>query len=168
MSLKRLDLLFREVKDPVAQENFWRIRDLFKEISTGTTGPAGPTGPQGPAGPSGLPTFTFTSDAGTLATNLVRINAANTVTKITDNSSATIPNGIFGICYAKPSATQAEVMVLGVVPGYVGLTVGAAVFISTLGVPTHTPPSSGMVQQIGFALSTTEIFVNLLQPMRRS
>jgi hypothetical protein len=170
--LKRLDLLFREVKDPHAQENFYRLKNILSDIETGNVGPQGPPGPQGPIGvtPTTVPRLvaTFTTDVGTLATHLVRVTGASTVQNITDNLAATIPNGVFGVGYNKPSATSIEVIFGGIVGGYAGFTTGLPLFISTSGVPTHTVPSTGMVQQIGFAVSTTELFVQLMQPMRRS
>lgn len=175
-TLKRLDLLVREVQDPHAQENFWRLRRLIEDLeSTGIVGDTGPQGPQGAPGPAGpaattVPKLvvTFDTDVGTLATHLVRVTGTNTVQRITDNSSATIPNGVFGVGLSKPSALQLEVTFTGIVGGFAGFTVGSPLFISTSGVPTHTPPATGMVQQIGFAVSTSELFVQLMQPMRRS
>lgn len=53
-TIKRLDLLFKEVSDSHAQENFYRIKHYIDNLtSTGLVGPQGPQGPQGPAGPSG-------------------------------------------------------------------------------------------------------------------
>lgn len=172
-TLKRLDLLVREVKDPHAQENFWRLRNLIEDLSSnGIVGPQGPPGPAGPAGPTPISVpklvATFNTDVGTLATHLLRVNGDNTVTQITDNASGTIPNGVFGVGLSKPSALQIDVVFTGIVGGYSGFTIGSPLFISTLGVPTHTPPTTGMVQQIGFAVSATELFVSLMQPMRRS
>lgn len=172
-TLKRLDLLVREVKDPHAQENFWRLRNLIEDLSSnGIVGPQGPPGPAGPAGPTPISVpklvATFNTDVGTLATHLLRVNGDNTVTQITDNASGTIPNGVFGVGLSKPSALQIDVVFTGIVGGYSGFTIGSPLFISTLGVPTHTPPATGMVQQIGFAVSATELFVSLMQPMRRS
>lgn len=172
-TLKRLDLLVREVKDPHAQENFWRLRNLVEDLSSnGIQGPQGPPGPAGPAGPTPISVpklvATFNTDIGTLATHLLRVNGDNTVTQITDNASGTIPNGVFGVGLSKPSALQIDVVFTGIVGGYSGFTIGSPLFISTLGVPTHTPPATGMVQQIGFAVSATELFVSLMQPMRRS
>lgn len=111
---------------------------------------------------------TFATDAGTVVGNLVRVNGANSVTKITTNSSATIPNGIFGIVTAKPSALVADVVFIGIQGGYAGFTTGQPLFISTGGVPTHTVPTTGVVQQIGFAVSTTELFIQLMLPTIRS
>lgn len=172
-TLKRLDLLVREVKDPHAQENFWRLRNLIEDLSSnGIQGPQGPPGPAGPAGPTPISVpklvATFNTDVGTLATHLLRVNGDNTVTQITDNASGNIPNGVFGVGLSKPSALQIDVVFTGIVGGYSGFIIGSPLFISTLGVPTHTPPATGMVQQIGFAVSATELFVSLMQPMRRS
>lgn len=177
--LKRLDLLIREVEDPHAQENFWRLKNLLSDLSNGgIAGPQGPQGPPGPSGPTGptgpaatqVPQLvkTFNTDVGTLATHLLRVNGDNTVTQITDNASGTIPNGVFGVGLSKPSALQIDVIFMGIVGGYAGFTIGSPLFISTAGIPTHTPPATGMVQQIGFAVSATELFVQLMQPMRRS
>lgn len=169
-TLKRLDLLVREVKDPHAQENFWRLRNLIEDLSSsGIPGPQGPAGPIGPT-PISVPKLvaTFNTDVGTLATHLLRVNGDNTVTQITDNASGTIPNGVFGVGLSKPSALQIDVIFTGIMGGYSGFTIGSPLFISALGVPTHTPPATGMVQQIGFAVSATELFVSLMQPMRRS
>jgi hypothetical protein len=172
-TLKRLDLLIREVEDPHAQENFYRLKNILGDLATnGSIGPTGPQGPPGVAGPS--PTtvpklvVTFDTDIATLATHLVRVTAANTVQRITDNASATIPNGVFGVGLSKPSVLQIDVTFTGIVGGFAGFTVGSPLFISTSGIPTHTPPATGMVQQIGFAVSTSELFVQLMQPMRRS
>lgn len=169
--LKRLDLLLKEVKDPYAQENFWRLKQLFDsgELSSTTPGPQGPVGPPGPT-PTSVPrvTTTFNTDVGTSVLDLVRINGDNTVTKISDNLATTIPNGILGLAYYKPSSLSVEVITLWIIGGYAGLTIGQPVFISTLGALTHTPPATGMVQQVGMAVSATEVFVNLMQPMRRS
>lgn len=111
---------------------------------------------------------TFNTDVGTIPGSLVKISGTNTVTKISDNLSTTIPNGVFGIVWTKPSSTTAKVIFLGIMDGFSGFTAGLPLFVSPLGVPTHTPPPSGMVQQIGFAISSNRLFLNLGQPMRRS
>lgn len=169
--LKRLDLLLKEVSDPYAQENFWRLKQLFDsgELSSTTPGPQGPVGPPGPT-PTAVPRViaTFNTDTGTAVLDLVRINGDNTVTKISDNLSTTIPHGIVGIVYYKPTTLLAEIITMGMIGGYAGLTIGQPLFISVAGIPTHTPPTTGTVQQIGLAMSSTEIFVNIMQPMRRS
>jgi hypothetical protein len=130
--------------------------------------------PEASTGGSGVATqapkliATFNTDIGTQAGDLVVVNGNNTVTKITDNSPATMPNGIFGVGFNKPSSFTIEVIFIGIKNGFAGLSTGIPLFVSTSGVPTHTVPTTGMVQQIGFAVSATEIFFQLMQPMRRS
>lgn len=112
-------------------------------------------------------TVVFNTDIFTTVGDLVRITATDYVETITDNSAATIPNGLFGVAYSKPTSTTVEVMFLGILGGYSGLTPGNPVFIGTFGVPTHTPPLTGTLQQIGFAVSPTEVFFQFGQAMRR-
>ena len=111
---------------------------------------------------------TFTTDVGTLPGNLVRVSGTDTVTKISDNYSTTIPNGVFGIVWTKPTTTTAKVIFIGIMDGFSGFTPGLSLFVSTAGTPTHTPPATGMVQQIGFAISTNRLFLQLGQPLRRT
>lgn len=111
---------------------------------------------------------TFNTDVGTDVGDFVRVNGNNTVTAIVDNSHAEIPNGVFGICYSKPSSLIAEVLFMGIMPGFTGLTIGQPVFIDTFGMATHTPPSTGISQEIGFAVSATEIFIYLKVAMRKT
>lgn len=166
------DFLIKEIQDPYVRENFWRLKSIIDNVGMGQVGPQGPIGPIGPSGPTVTAVAqlikTFTTDVATLATHLVYITGTNTVTKITDNATATIPNGVFGIGYNKPSATSIQVIFAGIIGGYAGFTTGSPLFISTAGIPTHTVPATGMVQQIGFAVSASEFFVHLLQPMRRA
>ena len=110
----------------------------------------------------------FNTDIVTAVGDLCYLNGVQTVTRITSNSSGVIPHGIFGIVYTKPTTTTCNVLFLGEMTGYAGFTTGAALFISSAGLLTHTPPTTGMVQQIGFATDVGKIFVNLKQPMRRA
>lgn len=111
---------------------------------------------------------TFNTDVGTLVNDLVVVNGDNSVTKITSNTAAEIPHGIFGVVTSKPSGTSAEVIFVGIQGGYSGFTTSNALFVGTDGLLTHSAPATGTVQQIGFAVSTTEIFVNPKQPIRRA
>jgi hypothetical protein len=140
----------------------------------GSRGPKGDTGPQGPQGPpgSGAGDTTqvcdvFGTDASTSILDLCVITADNFVSSISDNLESTMGNGIFGVVKSKPTATSAEVLFLGRISGFSGLTVGKAVFVGTDGVPTTTIPfiDEGVIQQIGFATSSTEFFMNLLDPV---
>jgi hypothetical protein len=173
--LKILRLLLKEIDDKYVQENFYKLKlyldNLEDVLKNGLTGPDGDTivigGTPPPVVSAPKLTQIFNTDVSTVVSDFVYLNGTNTVTKVTDNLSATIPNGIFGVGFSKPNPTQIEVMFVGVGAGYSGLTPGLPVFVSTSGSPTHTPPTTGMVQQIGFAISASEIFFNLMQAMRR-
>ena len=98
----------------------------------------------------------------------VIINGANSVANFSDNLAATIPHGIYGFCESKPTPTTAKVIIIGNVSAFAGLTVGAAYFISTAGGITTSAPTTGTVQQVGMAINSTTLTVNLMQPMRRA
>lgn len=179
--LKRLDLFFREVEDPYAQENFFRLKAIINDLvdccesSDGTTSGGGTGGGTGGGGGTGtaateapLIVKVFTTDAGTLAGHLVRVNGDNSVTRITANTYGLIPHGIFGVVVSKPATLQARVVFMGTVGGYSGFTAGLPLFVSLTGTPTHTAPATGMVQRIGFAISATELWVDMMQAFRRS
>jgi len=111
---------------------------------------------------------TFNTSVGTAVGDLLKVTGPSMVDTIPDNSHAEIPNGIFGVAFDKPTATTVDVIFIGALGGYSSLTTGAAIFVDLDGTPTHTVPLTGMVQQIGFAISTTEIFFSFQQAMRRS
>lgn len=110
----------------------------------------------------------FDTDLSTAVGDLMYITGTNFVSTIPDNLTTTIPNGIFGVAFNKPTTTTVEVVFVGIIPGYSGFTLGDALYISTGGIPTHVPPSSGVLQQIGFAVSATELFLYLQQPIHLS
>lgn len=111
---------------------------------------------------------TFDTALTTTPGQLLVVSGASFVSPIADNDSLTMPNGIFGICFSKPTTTRANVIFCGVIGGYLGFTVGSPLFVSTLGTLTHTPPATGMLQQLGFTISTTEFFLQMMQPIRKS
>lgn len=155
-----------------------RLTDLGRSITknkypfvapatAGSTGGGGGGG-TGSATDAPMVLSTFSTAVVTAPKDLVILTGTNTVSKITTNASGTIPNGIFGVGLIKPTSLSISVVTMGKVGGYSGFTPGRALYISTTGTPTHTAPSTGTVQQIGFANSTTEMFVNLMQPFRRA
>lgn len=111
---------------------------------------------------------TFDTDAGTLPGDLVRVTGVNFVSKITNNFSATIPNGVFGMVWQKPTSITAKVIFLGIMDGFSGFSPGSPLFVSTAGAPTHAIPATGTVQQIGFAISASKLFLQLGSPLRRT
>jgi len=104
--------------------------------------------------------------SGTAVGDLLKLTGVNFVEEITSNAASEIPNGIFGVAYSKPTTITVEVIFVGIVGSYSGLAVGDPVFVKADGTTTQTVPTgAGIVQQIGFAVSTTEIFVSLKQAM---
>lgn len=135
----------------------------------GEDGKRGPTG-LGMAGPAGPPyeLEEVDADPSVSAGDFVRVTGPNLVNKITENSIAQMPQGVFALAAVMPTPTLAKLQVFGLTSIFSGLTTGAAYFISTTGTLTAVPPSTGMVQQVGIALSPTKLLINFMQPMRRS
>lgn len=121
----------------------------------------------GPATQSAKTVVTFNTDVGTAVLDLVRVNGANSVTKIADNTDTEMPGGIFGVVSAKPTATTCEVTFIGVVSGFTGFTTGLPVYVSVHGIASQAIPATGLWQTIGFAVSTTELFVYIKTPLEQ-
>ena len=82
---------------------------------------------------------------------------ANKVLKPGDNLGA---EQIIGLVFQKPSPESARVIMLGVTPGFSGLTICGRVFLSTAGAVTQTKPTNnGYLQRVGIAVSETENLV---------
>lgn len=143
----------------------------------GKRGPVGISGPQGEKGDPGdaseqatTPRLValFDTTISTVVGDRLTVTGTNFVESIADNTAATIPNGVFGFAYNKPTTTTVNVIFAGIISGFSGFTTGQAVFIQTDGSVGHSVPTTGMVQQVGFAVSPTSFFINILQPIRRS
>lgn len=109
----------------------------------------------------------FDTDAGTLVGDPVRVIGTDTVQKIDDNLATTIPSGIFGVVTSKPSSILANVLFIGIQGGYSGLTPGLPVWVQEDGSVSNGQPATGVLQQVGFAITTTSIFFNLSTPIIR-
>ena len=93
--------------------------------------------------------------------SLVRINSSGeAVYAIADAAKDKLARGIS--LGAVTSGGYVEVVLFGVVDGLSGMTPGATYYLSTIsGVITNTPPGGAdLVQPIGFALSSTQLFFN--------
>ena len=169
--------LLKEITDKVVQEDLYKLKlfleqfDFTTEGIKGDDGAQGDPGPSGPVGPSAttVPRLTdvFDTDLATAVGDLVVVSGTNFVSTIADNANLTIPFGIFGLALSKPTTTTVEVIFMGLIAGFVGFTPGQPLFVSTSGVPTHTKPVTGTVQQIGFATRTNEFFLQIRQHMRQ-
>lgn len=68
---------------------------------------------------------------------------------------------IVGVICDKPTSTTCNVMMLGRLDGFAGLTPGFRVFVDTGGTPSTSKPPTGAVQVLGLAISTTEMLVDV-------
>lgn len=143
----------------------------------GEPGPQGPPGPRGYSGASGesvvsggSTTVVMDCDSSLAVNDLVSASFSvnNLVDEVTSNSALSVPHGILGLCFSKPTSITCEVLLVGKVTGLSGLTVGQALYLQTDGSIAHAIPSTGVVQQIGIAISSTQFILNIQQALRRS
>lgn len=64
-----------------------------------------------------------------------------------------------GIIMSKSSSTSAKILYQGLIDGFSGLTPGKKVFLSLTGTLTSTPPTTDYMQCMGYALSSTEVYL---------
>jgi len=128
------------------------------------------SGKSAPAPASQAPKLvqTFDTAQDTTAGSLLKVSGANAVASISSNAVAEIPNGIFGVAVSKPTSTTVDVLFIGILGGFSSLTPGAPVYVSAAGTPTTTPPPGGVLQQIGFSVSSTQIFFIPQQAVART
>lgn len=67
---------------------------------------------------------------------------------VTDNTDV---RPVFAVIINKLTSTRCEILLLGQISGYTGLTKGRKVFLSETGRITSTPPTTGYVQSLGVA-----------------
>ncbi len=99
----------------------------------------------------------FDCDATAQINDIVYQDATNP-TKVITNVNNTELNISIGVIIGKPTTTTCVVLILGINDGYTGLSIGSKIFLDIDGTITETKPSSGYVQILGIAVSTTQIF----------
>lgn len=86
---------------------------------------------------------------------------------IADVDDITIYGKIIG--FVKNSAVAGEIIDVGisgsVIEDFQNLTIGAKYYLSNLGQLTATIPITGMIQLIGVATSTTQMYLNITTPL---
>lgn len=126
-------------------------------------GVQGPAGPVGPAGQGGIQTLSlptsYALDAYTLVQyNGITLDYADKDTASDDTlgvlTTATVPLN-FGTVQLSGQVTN---------PSW-SLTAGAAVYLGSDGQVTSTPPTTGVIQEVGFALSSTSIMLRIQEPV---
>lgn len=81
----------------------------------------------------------------------------NMVDTVSDNTEL---RPVFAIIVSKPTSTACEILILGQVTGFSGLTKGHKVFLSETGGLTSTPPTTGYLQSLGVAKETDTVDFN--------
>ena len=90
-------------------------------------------------------------------------NIYNGVLRLAD-ASLNIP-AIGVICADAAVGEPATLMLLsGYLAGLAGLTANASVYLGNAGTLLFARPGAGMIQGLGYTLSTTELLVNIAQP----
>lgn len=177
-TLKRLDLLFREVEDIHAQENFYRIKVYIDNLATGgligPPGPQGPIGPQGPAGTSSL----YSAQAGSLVVTrkansaLVKgdaVYAISTTHVDLATADSVITNAmVFGFALADAAiSADVDILILGVLedPIFSVFTLNSPLFLDVSGGITDIKRTTGYHVMVGKALGSNQIFVDIKDPL---
>lgn len=170
MSIKNFEPFLKEIDDFYTRENFLKLKQYIDCLGLSDINQTIINLSSAAQLITAVPKVidTFDTNVGTSVGDLVIVTGANFVEKFADNANATIPHGVFGIVFTKPTTVRAEVLFLGIKSGLVGLTPGLPGFVSTSGGITQTKPPTGTVQPIGFAIRTTDFFFQLGTPTRQA
>jgi hypothetical protein len=128
----------------------------------GEQGPQGPQGEQGPQGAPGESGTELTEDrvAGGSISALKLVYVGSDGFAYAASSSASATANVVGI--AKNAVSLAQTVSLhlygSISDASFGFTPGASLFLSANGTITETPPATGYVVKIGYALSSTSLF----------
>ena len=128
-------------------------------------------GEQGPRGLPGVAVDTITRVAATaLSGNRVVVLNASEQAVYADNTDTAHADKILGVTTgAVNSGADATIQTYGemVEPSF-AFTPELAVYVSTNGLMTQTPQTSGFKRGIGFALAATKLFIDLREPVIRA
>jgi hypothetical protein len=173
-TLKRLDLLLKEVKDPHTQENFWRLKNLLSDLSI--SGVPGPQGPQGPVGPSGS-TLAAEYAAALKVTRVANeailkgdaLYAVSSTHVALAGASTLIGKAtVFGFADANAASGDNIVVTLAGIledPLFSVFTVNSPLFLDVSGGITDVKRSSGFHVIIGKSLGSNQIFISIREPL---
>lgn len=103
---------------------------------------------------------TFDCDASAAVGDLV-IQSTTTDNKVDVISSNVYDGLVIGVVVEKLSDTRCNIRWSGLTATATGLTRNKAVFVSLTGTPTTSVPTTGHLQSIGTAVSSTEYLLNL-------
>lgn len=130
----------------------------------GNTGPIGPQGPIGPEGISGIQSIVIFTNI-PLSGNKVIAYTSNGVA-YADNTNLTHIGSVLGFTRTSCSAnSNTSIQTFGFLNGFYGLNSGLPVYLSTNGDLTQTVPTTGFVNNLGIAISSTELNINITMPI---
>lgn len=134
-------------------------------ISEAEQGPAGPAGPTGPSGTGDE--ITRTAAEPISGHTVVATSGASGQLVPADSADTAMAPAVLGII---TSAVEAGASVTVRAQGEVeesgwSWTPGQFIFCGADGVLTQTPPSSGFLLIVGWAMTPTRMFVRLMQPV---
>lgn len=116
---------------------------------------------QGPAGISGasativyIAGVDIGSNRGIVLDNLTAIYADNTITSQAGKFIGISINAV-------TQGSNVIIQTSGEIDGFSGLTPNSKIYLQANGVLTSTIPTSGFIQQVGIALSTTKLLINI-------
>lgn len=133
--------------------------DWFLAARDGLTGPVGRPGDSGAAGRDGVDGVTQPVSIFIRTSVAVTEHMAVSVGARADNLLEIPAIGITK--HAAEADSVVEVVPVGELGGFTGLTPGATLYLGTEGAITFIEPDIGIIQQIGFAISDTTILVAL-------
>ena len=108
-----------------------------------------------------LATATYDCPSSVAVGDWVYLSGSNSVT-VADNGSEATCN-VLGIVILKPTTIRAVVRSFGQTTALSGLTAAQRYWMGTAGAMTSTPPSSGVFQQLGSAITTTLFHIDIQQ-----
>lgn len=134
-------------------------------VSTVSTPHIVVTGTRGPSGGSASQDVTATTGEAISGYKLVVLDSSG-IAFAASSSNTAHAGRIIGITTgAATSGAVATIRTYGEVTGLSGLTPGAIYYASTAGAIMTTAPTSGFVQAIGHATTTTKLFVRIAPPI---
>lgn len=110
----------------------------------------------------GLPGFASIKCSAVVATGQA-VNINNGELRLADAATS---RPAIGICVNGAAIGQKARIVIGAgyASGLTGLTANSSVYLGNAGALVYVKPGAGMIQGLGFSLSTTEMFVTISQP----
>jgi len=132
-------------------------------INVGEQGPAGPPGPPGPTGGLAVQYIAAIALGGH---RIVVLNATQQV-EYADNTVVAHADKVLGMTTGAASAGALATIQVGgelTEPSW-SWTAEAPLYLGANGQVTQSPPASGFVLNLGFAISATKIFLDLKQPI---